>query len=39
MILMSVNLFQSTRLNMFVNTSQTMSRKLESSVIGKTRPK
>ena len=38
-ILIFVNLFQLTRLNIFVNTSHTMSRKLESSVIGTTRPK
>ena len=39
MILMSFNLLQSTRLKCFVNTSRTMSRKLESIVMGKSRPK
>ena len=34
MRLMSVNLFQSTRSKFFVNTTHTMSRKLESSVFG-----
>ena len=36
---LSVNFFESTRSNVFVNTSQTVCRKLESSVTGKIRPK
>ena len=39
MSLITVNLVQTTRLKFFMNTTNAMCRKLESSVVGQRRPK